>query len=180
MRVTILLADKGVVNTAESTVSLLNAGWARTMLRPAPIPQMVPGGMMTIPHTVVVLFEVDFDRCNRPIELVLELVNEDGQPVLVPGPIPTEAQPMRFTQQVVIQSPGGAPIGTPGQGNALIEIFPGLPLPPGGYRWQARLDGEDGGGNWYAGFRVELPPQMPAVTFGAQPIPPSSPPSDEE
>ena len=77
---------------------------------------------------------------------------------------------LRMTHYVTVPSPGGAPLGTPGNGNAMVEIFPGLPLSPGGYRWNVTLAGhhEDG---WHASFRVNPMQQAPAIVFGGPPPP---------
>ena len=167
MRVIVLLADKGTANPPQSTLNLLNAGWKQTMLRPSPMP--IPGGqLVTGPHVVAIFFEAEPQYCNRPIELVISLVDDDGQPVQLPGP--AGPQVMRIAQQVTILSPGGVPFGTPGAGNTMIDIFPGLPVEPGGYRWDVTLAGEEGP-DWFASFRVLAPPANPlgSVQFGATP-----------
>src|SRR5450759_2667907 len=135
MRVSVVLADKGTNNLQQGTLNLLNVGWVQTQLNPAP---GVVGGFLTPPHAVAVFFEVDHPDCNHPIELVLALLTEDGQPVHVHGP--EGDQEIRISNFVTVPSPGMAPIATPGTGNALIEIFPGLPLQPGGYRWEVTLN----------------------------------------
>jgi hypothetical protein len=165
MKLSVLLADKGTQNPQAGTLNLLNAGWVQTQLRPAP-PMMpgLPGGLITPPHAIAVFFEVEYNQCNRPIELVLELLNEDGRPVEIPGP--AGPQQLRITQQVTIPSPGGVSLATPGNGNAMVEIFPGLPLAPGTYRWQATLDGESPDESSLAAFRVVPPAQPPVVAFG--------------
>jgi hypothetical protein len=131
---------------------------------------------LTSPHIVVAFFEVEHTLCNTPIELVLELITEDGQPVVVPSP--TGPQAVRVTSVVTVPSPAMAPIAAPGAANAMIEIFPGLPIQPGTYRWQVTLAGEHHE-DWYAAFRVLPTPQMPQFTFGAAaPTPPPQPPAE--
>jgi hypothetical protein len=163
MKVSILLADKGTANPPAGTLNLLNVGWVQTQLNNAPA---VPGGMITPSHAVAVFFEVEHQRCNHPIELVLELLDEDGQPVTVPGP--QGPQQIRVSNFLTVASPAAAPIGASGTGNALIEIIPGLPLAPGSYRWNASLDGEHLA-DWFAAFRVLPPAQAPNIVFGAPP-----------
>ncbi len=171
MRVQILLADKGTRNPGQGTLNLLNVGWSQTPLRPAP--PMVPGGLITGPHAVAIFFEIEHQYCNHPIELVLSLLTEDGPTVQLPGP--AGPQEMRIRQMVTVMSPGGVPIGTPGNGNAIVEIFPGLPLRPGGYRWNVTLAGKEGE-DWFAPFRVVPPPQgFPPVLE----VPPSPAPTEE-
>ena len=170
MKVLVVLADKGTINPQQGTLNLLNAGWTQTHLRPAP--QMMPGAFITAPHAVAAFFEVEYAHCNHPIELVLALLTEDGRPVQLPAP--AGPQEIVFRQMLTIQTPGGAPYGTPGVGNALVEIAPGLPLPAGGYRWNVTLDNEHHE-DWYAAFRVVQPPQMPGVVFGTPQPPPDTP-----
>jgi hypothetical protein len=153
MRVQVLLADKGSTNGPAGTLNLLNVGWTQTILRA--IPTGVPDVGLTVPHAVAIFFEVEPKDCNHPIDLELELEDEDGKVVSVQGP--AGPQEMRLKQPVTVKSPGGVPLGTPGTGNALIEIFPGLPLKPGGYRWKVRLGGRTHV-DWFAAFRV-MPPE---------------------
>jgi hypothetical protein len=160
VKVSVLLADKGSVNVQQGTLNLLNVGWTQTPLRPAGA--MIPGGYMTPAQAVAIFFEVDHKRCNREISLVLELINDDGRPVEVDGP--AGPQKIQIAQSIVVQSPAGMPIGSPGTGNALIEIIPGLALPPGGYEWKVILDGQRDE-DWSAHFVVlPVPPSPP--TFG--------------
>lgn len=166
MRVSVLLADKGTINPHAGTLNLLNVGWSQAPLRPAPAPLQVPGGFLTLPTAIAVFFEVEYQHCNHPIALVLTLLNEDGRPVELPGP--QGPQQVQLTQMVTVVSPAGAPYGTPGSGNALVDISPGLPLAVGGYRWNVTLDGEHED-PWFAAFRVMAAPQAPVVTFGADP-----------
>ena len=166
MKVSVLLADKGTANPHAGTLNLLNVGWSQTQLQ---VPQVMGPGMVaqiTPPHAVVVFFEVEPHRCNHPIELIVRLLNEDGSEVTVPGP--TGPQPLRLVQPITVPTPGGMPSGSPGTGNTMIEIHPGLPLAAGGYVWKVTLDGEDHE-DWSARFRVTALPVMPV--FGAQPPP---------
>jgi hypothetical protein len=175
MKVLVLMADKGTVNPQQGTLNLLNAGWTQTQLRP--VGPMVPGGYLTPPHAVAAFFEVEPKYCNRPVDLVFELVDQDGHAVEVPAP--AGPQPMRVTQQIFIQSHAGMPIGSPGIGNALIEIVPGLAIPPGGYQWRVELAGETSG-DWSTSFRVSaiLPPSGPII--GSRPSPPPDSGSDTQ
>jgi len=159
MRLSVLLADKGTNNPAAGTLNLLNVGWKQTRLNPAP---MVPGGFITPPHAIAIFFEVEHQRCNHSISLVLRLTNEDGQTVQVPGP--SGMQDLVITQTLTVVSPPGVPMGTLAPGNALVEILPGLPIPPGGYRWEVKLDGEEHD-DWIATFRVTESSQ-PTFTIG--------------
>ena len=86
-------------------------------------------------------------------------LTEDGQPAQIQVP-PGPPQNMRIEQMITVASPGGVPSGTPGTGNTLLEILPGLPLTPGGYEWLVTLDGEHDE-SWSARFRVIAPEARP-------------------
>jgi hypothetical protein len=176
MKVSVVLADRGTNNIPQGTVNLLNAGWVQTQLQLNP---SVPGGQVTPPQTVAIFYEVEHAYCNRPIELVARLLTEDGHAVLMPGPAGVDEE-IRVGTIVTVPSPAMAPLGAPGTATALIEIFPGLMVPPGSYRWDVTLAGEHHD-EWFASFRVLPPAQMPAFTFGsAQGPPPAAPaPPDE-
>jgi hypothetical protein len=139
---------------------------------------MAPGAWITPSHVVAVFFEVEHAFCNRPIELVLELLNEDGRNVQVQSPV--GPQHVAVKSVVTVASPAMAPIGASGTGNAMVEIVPGLMIPPGDYRWNVTLAGEHHE-EWFAAFRVLPAPQMPQFTFGApvQHPPLADPPNDE-
>jgi hypothetical protein len=174
MKVSVVLADKGT-NTQQGTLNLLNVGWVQTQLGPSPL---VPGQLLTPPHAVVVFFEVEHAYCNHPIELVIALLTQDGQTVEMPSP--AGPQVVRMVTPVTVASPAMAPLGAPGTGNAMIEIFPGLLVPPGEYRWDVTLAGEHHE-EWFAAFRVLPPPPTQSFNFGAPPAgpnPPVMPPGD--
>jgi hypothetical protein len=168
VNVSVILADRGTPNPQNATLNLLGAGWRNTQL------QATQNGILTPPHVVVVFFEVDYAECNHVIPLELALLTEDGKPVTLPG-IPGDGE-LRMTHYVTVPSPGGAPLGTPGNGNAMIEIFPGLPLSPGGYRWNVTFAGKHEE-EWYAAFRVNPLQQAPAMVFGTPPA--GTPPVNE-
>ena len=170
MKISVVLADRGTANPHNGSLNLLGVGWHTTQL------VLSPTGPMTPPHVVVVFFEVDNSDCNHAIPLELVLLTEDGQPVIVPG-LPGNGE-LRMTHYVTVPSPGGAPMGTPGTGNAMIEIQAGLPLNPGGYRWNVTLAGRHDE-EWFTAFRVNPMPQAPAIIFGAPPPPPTPGPEDD-
>jgi hypothetical protein len=169
VKIYVLLADRGAHNTQTGTLSLLNVGWAITQLRPPPgqsaPDQAVP--LVTGQYVVVVFMEAELAMCNKTLTLEIELLTEDGQVVGIPGP--AGAQAVRLEQPIIVPSPAGVPTGFPGHATAMMELPTGLPLAPGIYRWQARLNGrmED---DWSAHFFVAAPPQPP--TFGYPPTEP--------
>jgi hypothetical protein len=154
VKAAVLLADKGTQAQDKGTLNLLNVGWATTMRI----------GPLTPPHAVAIFFEAELAECNRSIPIELELQDAEAHVVELPGP--AGPQLMRVSQSLTIVPPLGAPTGTPGRANLLMEIAPGLPLEPGNYRWLLRIDGDERD-DWSAGFYVAAPPSTPV--FGAGP-----------
>jgi len=162
----VLLADRGVQNPHNGTLSLLNVGWSVTQLRrvfgpgaPADAPPLLTGAQV-----VVVFLEAELAMCNRALTLEMELLTEDGEVVEVPAP--SGQQAVRLEQSIMVPSPAGVPTGFPGRATAMMELPTGLPLSPGIYRWQARINGKEEE-EWSALFYVAAPPQPP--TFGYSP-----------
>jgi hypothetical protein len=149
VKVQVLLADKGTANPPQATLNLLNAGWLTTQLVPT------PQGLAAPAMAVAVFFEVDVLRCGQPVPMVIELVDDDG--MAVPMATPDGTRPVRIEQTITVAAPPSAPHGTPGRGNTLVEIVPGLVLRPGGYRWRVQLDGREEE-DWSAYFVVIGPP----------------------
>ena len=162
LRLHVLLADRGTQNPQGGTLNLLNAGWSVTQLRRLAGPSAPPWApLVTGPQVVVVFLEAELAMCNRPILLEIELVSEDGDVVHVPGP--AAPQPVRLEQRLIVPSPPGVPTGFPGRATAMMELPTGLPLAPGIYRWQAKVDGREEEA-WSAHFYVAAPPEP--ATFG--------------
>jgi hypothetical protein len=166
VKVHVLLADRGAQNPHNGTLSLLNVGWAVTQLRrglgsgaPAGTPPLVTG-----PQVVVVFLEAELAMCNKSLNLEIELRNEDGNVVEIAGP--AGQQPVRLEQSIMVPSPPGVPTGFPGRATAMMELPTGLPLAPGIYRWQVRVNGREED-DWSAHFYVAAPPQPPTFGFGS-------------
>jgi hypothetical protein len=168
VKVSVVLADRGTPNQATGTLNLLNAGWSVTVLQAAPPGSPQAGLLLTAAHVVAVFFELEPRHLNRQIELVLELLTEDSRPVELPGPAGPQA--MRIQTIINVPSPAGLPPATPGTGNTMLEMFPGLPVGIGAYIWRATLagDAEHAG---EARFNVRAAPTMPQIQFGAPPLP---------
>ena len=149
MKVLLLLADKGTANPNAGTLNILNVGWGVTHL--------LPTGQ-TAPSALAVFFEAELAECNRQHTVVIELLDEDGHSVSLPGP--AGPQPMRIQNTLVVVPPPGAPTGTVGRANIYIEFSTGLPIPPGTYRWKLTVDGQEDD-NWVTSFWVAPPPTMP-------------------
>ncbi|MGH9105572.1 MAG: hypothetical protein ACRDZX_06990 [Acidimicrobiales bacterium] len=162
----VLLADRGTQNPHNGTLSLLNVGWAVTQLRRLHGPGAPPGiaPLVTGPQVVVVFIEAELAMCNRALLLQIELLTEDGNVVGIPGPPGQQA--VRLEQAIMVPSPPGLPTGFPGRATAMMELPTGLPLAPGSYRWQARVNGKEED-DWSAHLYVAAPPQPPAFGFSA-------------
>ena len=162
----VLLADRGTHNPQNGTLSLLNVGWAVTQLRhhmnQGPVGPGQP--LMTAPYVVVVFMEAELGMCNKTLTLEMELLTEDGDVVEIPGP--AGAQAVRLEQPIMVPSPPGVPTGFPGHATAMMELPTGLPLLPGIYRWQARVNGKEDD-DWSAHFYVAAPPQQATFGFSA-------------
>jgi hypothetical protein len=125
MKVTMLLADHA--QAAEGKLNIIGAGW--TMVGPAPAP-----------FAIAILFEVPWDRANEEHEFRLELVDSDGDPVLVPTP--DGEAPLVLEGQFEVGRPPGVRRGTPLPFPLAINMGP-QPLAPGGrYEWRLTVDEE--------------------------------------
>lgn len=130
MDVTLLLANSAEATPA-GTVSALGIGWSVTS---TPTP----------PAALVVLIRVPWDLTNVPHQLLLKLVDADGQDVMLGlTPFGDEA-PLEIRGEFEVGRPAGIPRGTPIDQVMPINIGAGLALVPGGrYEWRLSIDGEE-------------------------------------
>ena len=120
-----MLAD--YVQVAEGKLTIVGGGWSVT-------------GPMPVPFGVAVLFQVPWDRANMQHRFRLELLDADGEPVLVE----TEEgeQPLVIEGEFEAGRPPGLTPGTPLDVPFAINV-PGAPVPPGGrYEWCLSVNGE--------------------------------------
>jgi hypothetical protein len=116
---------------------ILGGGWSIT-------------GPDPVPMAVALKLEVPWDRTNMPHSLVLELLDEDGNAVLVPGPEEDQV-PLQVTGDFEAGRPPGVKPGTPID-SALAVNFGPLPLEPGRrYQWRLSINGESDE-DWALGF----------------------------
>jgi len=124
---------------------ILGGGWSIT----GPVP---------MPMAIALKLEVPWDRTNEPHSLLLELVDEDGTPVLVADD-QGEQVPLQVTGEFEAGRPAGVRPGTPID-SALAVNFGPLPLEPGRrYQWRLSIDGETDE-DWALGFSTR--PAEPA------------------
>jgi hypothetical protein len=126
MKVTMMLADAAQV--AEGKLNVLGGGWSVT-------------GPQPCPFAIAVLFEVPWQMTNSQHQLKFELIDIDGQPVLVEGEN-GERVPVLIEGGFEVGRPPGLRAGTTQTLPLALNSGP-LPIPPGGhYEWRLEIDGE--------------------------------------
>jgi hypothetical protein len=147
MKVTMLLAD--AAQAAEGKLNVLGGGWSIT-------------GPGPVPSAIAMLIEVPWDRANMRYPWQIELVDSDGDPVLITGPMGD--QPVKVDGELEVGRPPGVTPGTPLALPLAINLGP-LPLPPGGrFEWRLTI-GEESHEHWRLPFSTrpthngDAPPQ---------------------
>jgi hypothetical protein len=126
MKVTMLLADYAAAYDGKLVV--VGGGWSVT-------------GPMPAPFGIALKIEVPWDQANAKHHMRLELVDADGNPVLVPTEGGAE-QPLALDGEFETGRPAGLKPGTP-LDVVLALNLPPQPIPPGGrYEWRLTIDGE--------------------------------------
>src|SRR5688572_20974936 len=92
MKVTMLLAD--AAQAVGGKLYVLGGGWSMTGPEPTP-------------SAIAIKLEVPWDLANRPHELSLALLDDDGQPVVVGD------KPLQIQGRFEVGRPAGLPAGTP-------------------------------------------------------------------
>lgn len=134
MKVTLLLAD--AAQAAEGKLFVLGGGWSITGPEPSPM-------------ALAIKIEVPWDQANQQHQCRLELLDSDGQPVVVEGP--DGEQPIFIEAGFEVGRPVGVKPGTPIDLPLAINIPP-FPLQPGGrYEWRLSIDGQTDD-DWRAAF----------------------------
>jgi hypothetical protein len=119
-----LLAD--AVQAAEGKLYILGGGWS--IRAPEPVPM-----------AIALYVQVPWDRTNEQHAWALELLDADGQPVLVGE---DGEEPVRVEGGFEVGRPPGLKPGTPIDVPLAINFGP-LPLEPGGrYEFRLAIDGE--------------------------------------
>lgn len=123
VEITLVLCDAAQVDPS-GKVHMLGAGWANT-------------SSPTAPSAVVIMLGIPWDRTNQKIHVLLELTDSDGKLVVVPGQFgETE---VKIEADVEVGRPPGVPAGVTLEAN-LAPSIPSLPIAPGRYSWQLRLE----------------------------------------
>lgn len=141
LRVTMLLADSAQV--ADRKLFVLGGGVSAIGPRPQPM-------------GVAIRIEVPWDRANTPHQWRLDLLDEDGHPVLI------NEQPLVVHGRFEAGRPAGLKAGTP-LSVPLAITFPTLPVTPGNsYTWQLSID-ETTHVDWRQSFHVRTMPTRPTA-----------------
>ena len=122
MDVTLLLCD--FAEAVNGKLYVMGGGWNVLF---------APGQPVTM--SVAAVVAVPWDQTNRPHELSLELLTEDGASVEV------EEQAVEVTGEFELGRPPGIKPGS-SLNAPFVWTFAGLALDAGGYEWKLSIDGE--------------------------------------
>ncbi len=151
MHVTLLLAD--AAQSVANKLYILGGGWSISGPDPSP-------------SAIALLIKVPWDQANLNHEMRLDLVDADGQPVMV-GAQGEELEPVVIHNDFEVgRAPGMTP-GTPIDISMAINLAP-LPLRPGTrYEWRLTI-GDRSDEHWRLPFSVRpappgwrAPPEFP-------------------
>jgi hypothetical protein len=120
-KIIMLLADSA--QAVNGKLYVLGGGWSVT-------------GPAATPSALAIKFEVPWEAANRKHKVRIELLDSDGQPVLVPGP--ESPQAMLIQADLEVGRPPGILQGTSLDSTFAINIGP-LPLRPGRYEWRCTV-----------------------------------------
>ncbi|MBL7492562.1 hypothetical protein I6A60_02305 [Frankia sp. AgB1.9] len=145
MKLTMILCDAAQV--AEGKLYILGGGW--NIIGPSPAPSALG-----------LLIEVPWDRANAPFTLRLALHDQDGAPVIQPGPVGPQSVQLEATMEA--GRPPGLTDGSPVQIPLAISVPP-LALAAGTrYRWEVAMAGEPEREDWNISFQTR--PATPPLT----------------
>jgi len=140
VKVTLLLAD--AAQAVNGKLYVLGGGWSITGPQPTPM-------------ALAVKIEVPWDRANIKHVWRLELLDEDGGTVEMPG-ADGQLQALQLGGEFEAGRPAGLKPGTP-LDVALALNFGPMPIPPGGrYEWRFSIDGWDDA--WSVAFSTRAAP----------------------
>ncbi len=136
MRVAMLLAD--AAQAVGGKLYVLGGGWSVTGPGPSPM-------------AIAIKIDVPWGQTDVRHRWVLDLVDQDGRPVLVPAS--SGPEPVHISGEFQVGRPSGVAEGTPIDLPLAISVGP-LPLPPGTRCvWQLTIDGTSDP-NWRLAFDI--------------------------
>ena len=125
-QVTMLLADSAQV--ADGKLYILGGGWSVT-------------GPGPVPAAIALTIHVPWDQANADHTWRLELVDADGDPVLMA--IPDGEQPVEMQGEFKVGRPADSKPGSRMDVPVAINLPGGHPTPPGGrFEWRLWIDDE--------------------------------------
>lgn len=142
MKLTFLLADSAQTD-GNGKVHALGIGWTTTV---TPTP----------PLALIVLIDAQEEESGKLWTIVIDLCDQDGNLVQIPGGDSGQAQTIQVRIDVQFSATELVVPGDPLRSPATVQIGPGMPLVPGRYRFQAHVDG-DPDSMVYQEFRVREP-----------------------
>ena len=141
MKAILLLAD-AAQQDANGKVHALGVGWAVTSTPTPPI-------------ALIVVVDCEWSETNIKHTISVELVDADGQPVLVGHTPQGEPTPLTVEAELEVGRPAGLPPGTAIRNHLVINFAPGMPLDPGQkYTFRLTVDGEPQD-SWASTFYVQ-------------------------
>jgi Family of unknown function (DUF6941) len=131
-----LLADYAIV--ADGKLTIVGGGWSQT-------------GPEAAPFGIALLIQVPWDQSNTPHAFSVELLDADGEAVMMETDEEDE-QPVAFGGDFEVGRPPGLKPGTPLDFPVAMNSTP-IPLEPGRYEWRLTIDGESRQ-DWTLAFTV--------------------------
>jgi hypothetical protein len=125
MRVQLILCDH--CQAVQGKLYVMGGGW--THANPAPD--------SPTPMAVAAIINIDWNQANRPFDLSIRLIDEDGSEVIGP-----DSKPVRVDGKAESGRPPGIPSGSELNSIIALNIGPML-LAPGGYAWVAEINGNE-------------------------------------
>lgn len=145
-KMTLMLAQ--AASAVGGLLSVLNAGW--TQIGPDPSPFAIAG-----------IIELPWTAAGVPQTVRIELLDDQGKPVMLEGP-EGDSQPVLYAEQFDVAPQPGIKRGTPLARPIAVNFGP-LPLTPGcRYEWRAEVNGETKE-DWRLGFSTRPPAQFMAA-----------------
>lgn len=146
MNATLFLADAAQVST-DGKLHALGIGWTQT------------SSPLTAPSAVAFVLHVPWDETNRKITWSLDLLDADGNPVVLPG-APNALHGIHIENEIEVGRPPGVKPGSAMNVPFAVNIAP-MPLPPDRtYVWVLKI----GDREWRAPFATRPQPQQSAAT----------------
>lgn len=142
IEVTVLLADYAD-RSDSGKVSAIGLGWERC---PTPLPA----------HAVILFIRVPWDQTNTKISFKASLVNGDGVPVSMPGPL--GLVPLSLEGQLELGRPPGSIEGVPFTAPFVFHVGAGVAVTAGRYEWRVDIPPDLGTGASAAFTAIEPAP----------------------